>query len=263
MTAGLLELATDLAHRAGTVALHGRRTAGITVDTKSSPTDMVTQFDRECERIIVEGISAARPHDAIVGEEGASRAGTTGIEWHVDPIDGTSNFFFGLPAWSVSIGACDAHGPLLGAVYVPVLDEMFSAERGRGARLNGSPIAPRGATTLADTLLGTGFSYDPARREAHGRLVGRIIGKVRDIRRLGAASVDICFVACGRLDAYAESGLHSWDVMAAQVIATEAGCTVTDFAGNSPVTTEAVVAPPAIHHQVLRMFADAQKGEPT
>ena len=262
MSRELLDLAVSLARRAGDTALEGRRRGAVPADTKSTPTDMVTRFDRECERLITEGLSDARPQDAIVGEEGAERAGTSGIEWHIDPIDGTTNFFFGLPAWAVSVGARDESGPLLGAVYVPALGEMFSAVRGGGARLNGEPISPRGARTLSDTLLATGFSYDPAARAAHGRTVGRIVGRVRDIRRLGAASVDMCFVACGRLDAYAESGLHSWDVMAAQVIATEAGCSVTDFAGRAPVSTEAVVAAPTIHRQVLELFADAA-GEET
>lgn len=260
LTPDLLALAERLARAAGEHALNARRTAVITAETKSSPTDMVTTYDRECELIITDGLVAARPDDAIVGEEGADRGGSSGIEWHIDPIDGTSNFFFDLPTWAVSVGARDADGPLVGAVYVPVLDEMFSALRGNGARLNGMPIAPRGATSLGDTLLATGFSYDPAVRAAHGELIGRIVGRVRDIRRLGAASVDMCFVACGRLDAYAEGGLHSWDVMAAQVIATEAGCTVTDFAGSSPVETEAVVAAPTIHDQVLSLFAGARAG---
>ena len=259
MKDGLLALAESLARQAGAVALEGRRTTEITADTKSTPTDMVTRFDRECERIIVDGICAVRPDDAIIGEEGADRPGTSGIEWHIDPIDGTSNFFFDLPTWAVSIGARDAAGPLLGVVFVPVLDEMFAAERGAGATLNGRQIVPRGVTDVDDALLATGFSYDPQRRSAHGEVLARIIGKVRDIRRLGAASVDMCFVACGRLDAYAEGGLHTWDVMAAQVIATEAGCTVTDFAGRSPVETEAVVAPPAIHGGILRLFADARR----
>lgn len=258
MSSGLLALAEGLARTAGDHALQARRTTVVTAETKSSPTDLVTRYDRECERIITDGLVAARPDDAIVGEEGADRPGSSGIEWHIDPIDGTSNFFFDLPTWAVSIGARDAGGPLLGAVYVPVLDEMFTACRGEGARLNGRPIAPRGARTLGDTLLATGFSYDPTARSAHGKLIGEIVGRVRDIRRLGAASVDMCFVACGRVDAYAEGGLHSWDVMAAQVIAVESGCIVTDFAGNTPVETEAVVAAPSIHGQVLSLFADAR-----
>ena len=258
----LVRLASDLARRAGQMALVGRRENSLATETKSSSTDIVTQYDRECERLVVYGLRSARPQDAIVGEEGARRDGTSGIEWHIDPIDGTANYFFDLPTWAVSIGACDAQGPLVGAVYIPVLDEMFTAARGEGARLNGAPIHHRDVTTLDQTLLATGFGYDPAQRAAHGRVMAGIVGQVRDIRRLGAASVDMCFVACGRLDAYAESGLNTWDVMAAQVIATEAGCVVTDFEGQTPVTKEAVVAAPGIHSAVLKMFADAHAGIP-
>lgn len=261
MSSDLLVLAESLARSAGTVALRGRRNGPVAADTKSSPTDIVTRWDRECERIIVEGITTARPDDAIIGEEGASRPGTSGTEWHIDPIDGTSNFFFDLPTWSVSIGARDDRGPLVGAVYLPVLDEMFTAARGHGAHLNGTPISPRDVTSIDQTLLATGFGYDPERRAEHGRVIARIVGQVRDIRRLGAASVDVCFVACGRLDAYVESGLNSWDLMAAQVVATEAGCTVTDLHGSSPVVTEAVVAAPAIHPDVLAMFGRAMQEE--
>ncbi|MFM8826494.1 MAG: inositol monophosphatase family protein, partial [Actinomycetota bacterium] len=168
---GLVDLAAGLARRAGLIALEGRRGGDLGESTKSSPTDIVTRFDRLCEREIVDGLMNARPDDAIVGEEGASRTGTSGVAWHIDPIDGTANYFFGLPTWSVSVGACDADGPLAGAVYLPVLDEMFTASRGGGAFLNGARISPRGVTAVADALLGTGFGYDPAARAAHGRTV--------------------------------------------------------------------------------------------
>lgn len=257
----LLALAEALARQAGLHALRGRRAATPDVDTKSTPTDIVTVFDRECERLIVDGIVAARPDDAIVGEEGASRPGTSGVEWHVDPIDGTANFFFNLPTWSVSVGARDGHGPLLGAVYVPVLDEMFSAERGAGATLNGRAISPRDVSDPAQALLATGFSYDPGVRERHGRTVARMVGKVRDIRRLGAASVDMCFVACGRVDAYVEAGLHSWDVAAASVVLTEAGCTVSDLRGGPASDTEVIAACPALHPRIVSLYAEATKEE--
>jgi myo-inositol-1(or 4)-monophosphatase len=260
----LLDVAETLARRAGEHALKGRRAhrgEGLGALTKSTPTDIVTRYDRECETIIVEGLTDARPHDAIVGEEGSARPGTSGIEWHIDPIDGTANFFFDLPAWSVSVGARDAEGPLVGAVYLPVLDEMFAAERGRGATMNGRPIAPRNTTELGQALLGTGFSYDPVARERHGRTVSRMVSRVRDIRRLGAASVDMCFVACGRLDAYLESGLHSWDVTAARVVLTEAGCTVSDLHGGPACDTEVIAASPGLHASIVSLYADAVGGD--
>lgn len=258
----LLRLATDLAREAGTLALEGRRGGDLGETTKSSPTDMVTKYDRMCERLIVEGISSARPDDSIVGEEGADTQGTTGIEWHIDPIDGTTNYVFDQPNWSVSIGARDGQGPLVGAVYIPVLDEMFTAERGGGAFRNGAPITPRGVTEVSDALVATGFSYDPASRARHGQTVSRMVGSIRDLRRLGAASVDICFVACGRLDAYFEGGLNSWDIMAAQLVATEAGCTVSDFTGGPVTPAEVIASAPAIHRAIVDLHAAASQGSP-
>lgn len=240
-------LARSLALRAGTMALEGRRSTEVTATTKSTPTDMVTVWDTASERLIVDGLRAARPHDAIVGEEGSSTTGDSGITWHVDPIDGTSNFLYDLPTWAVSIGATDADGPVAGAVFLPVLNEMFVASRGAGATCNGAPITVSSCADLSTALVGTGFGYDPERRSRQGRAVAAMIGQVRDIRRLGAASVDICFVACGRLDAYFEEALHSWDLVAAQIIATEAGATASNFEGG-PVTPEKVlISAPAIH----------------
>lgn len=257
MTA-LVDVAESLARRAGLTALEGRRSGDLGETTKSSPTDIVTRYDRLCERGIVDGLASARPDDAIVGEEGASRPGTSGVEWHIDPIDGTANYFFGLPTWSVSVGARDANGPLAGAVYLPVLDEMFTASRGGGAFLNGAPISPRDVTSVADALLATGFGYDPVARAAHGRTVANMVGRVRDIRRLGAASVDMCFVACGRLDAYLEGGLNSWDIMAAWLVLTEAGCLVTDFSGGPVTPAEVLAAPPSIHGAIMELHDAAR-----
>ena len=256
----LLELAERLARRAGTVALEGRRGGDVDATTKSSPTDMVTRYDRLCEELIVEGLSSARPGDAIVGEEGTNSGGSSGIEWHIDPIDGTTNYVFDQPNWAVSIGARDAQGPVAGAVYVPVLDEMFTATRGGGAFRNGAAIAPRDVTSVADALVATGFSYDPASRAQHGRVVADMVGSIRDIRRLGAASVDICFVACGRLDAYVEGGLNSWDIMAAQLVATEAGCIVSDFSGGPVTPREVIVSSPAIHRGIVDLYSRATGG---
>jgi myo-inositol-1(or 4)-monophosphatase len=255
----LLGIAERLARAAGVTALAGRRSGDLGTSTKSSPTDMVTKYDRLCETLIVDGIMSARPDDAIVGEEGANRPGSTGIEWHIDPIDGTTNFVFDQPNWSVSIGVCDGDGPLVGAVYVPVLDEMFTAVRGGGAFRNGSSITPRPVTSVADALVATGFSYDPESRRRHGRTVAHMVGSIRDLRRLGAASVDMCFVACGRLDAYVEGGLNSWDIMAAQLVATEAGCVVSDFAGGPVTPHEVITSSPGIHRGIIELFARATR----
>lgn len=257
----LADIARALAERAGTMALQGRRTTTVTATEKSTPTDMVTMWDTASERLIVEGLGRSRPHDGIIGEEGSNTPGTSGITWHIDPIDGTSNFLYDLPTWAVSIGACDAHGPLAGAVYIPVLNEMYVAARGAGATCNGSPIRASDRDDLSTAMVGTGFAYEPARRVRQGRVVGGIVGRVRDIRRLGAASVDICFVACGRLDAYFEEGLHSWDLMAAQVIATEAGAVATDFDGGPIEPDRVVVAAPGIHRAFVALLGSTTVGD--
>lgn len=251
----LRSIAESLSREAGDMALRGRKSGDLTATTKSSPTDMVTQYDKASEAMITAGLDRARPHDAIVGEEGASRAGTTGITWHIDPIDGTSNFYFDIPMWAVSIGAADEHGPLAGAVYAPALGEMFSAARGEGATLNGSPISVRENSTLSDALVCTGFSYRVHERIDHAQRVARMVSEIRDIRRFGAAAIDLCFVACGRYDAYFEEHLHSWDLVAGQIVAEEAGATVTDYAG-SPVTPRQVLASqPGIQQQLISLIA--------
>ncbi|MEY4366079.1 MAG: hypothetical protein RLZZ305_1423 [Actinomycetota bacterium] len=243
----LLGTAEKLARKAGAHALAGRAQGDFAVATKSTSTDIVTRYDRECETMIVGGLRELRPDDAIVGEEGASSPGTTGIEWHVDPIDGTVNYLYGLPGWAVSVGARDADGPIVGAVYVPALDEMFCAARGGGATLNGRPVSVNDATSLPMALVATGFAYDASVRARQGAVVSAMIGGVRDIRRLGAASVDLCFVACGRLDAYFEAGLHSWDTMAARLVVTEAGGTVSSLDGGPVRDDEIMAAAPGVH----------------
>lgn len=253
----LARLAEELARRAGRMALEGRRSARVSATTKSSPTDMVTEFDTASERLIVEGLVTARPADAIVGEEGATRDGSSGITWHIDPIDGTSNFYFDLPMWAVSIGAVDARGPVAGAVYLPVLDEMYVAVRGAGATMNGRTIRASSAVTLATALVGTGFSYDSGRRANHARLVASIIGDIRDIRRFGAAAADLCLVASGRLDAFFEEGLSSWDLVAGQLIATEAGAIATDYSGADVTPAQVLVAAPGIHSSLVALLGSA------
>lgn len=251
----LRRIAEDLARAAGDMALAGRRRGLVEVSTKSSPTDMVTEFDRASEAMIVEGLLASRPDDAIVGEEGASRPGTTGVEWCIDPIDGTSNFYFDLPTWAVSIGARDADGPLAGAVYAPALGEMYLAHRGGGATLNGSVISCRNNSDLADALVVTGFSYSPAERVRQSRRIPLMIDKIRDVRRFGAAAIDLCFVASGRADAYFEENLHWWDLVAGQLIVTEAGGIVTDFAGGVVHPSNVLAAGRGVHAAMVDLLA--------
>ena len=258
----LLELAERLARRAGTVALEGRRGGDVDATTKSSPTDMVTRYDRLCEELIVEGLSSARPGDAIVGEEGTNSGGSSGIEWHVDPIDGTTSFMYGLPTWCVSVGARDEEGGLVGAVYVPDLDEMFAARRGGGATLNDKAISCTSQSDVSKALVSTGFSYSPAQRTVQSSRVSEFIHRIRDVRRMGAAAVDICFVACGRLDAYFEENLHSWDVLAAELIAREAGARCGDFSGGPLRPAEVLVSAPGVFDDLSAMLVDAMRKHP-
>jgi myo-inositol-1(or 4)-monophosphatase len=250
----LLALACRLAVEAGDAALAGRRAASVDSTTKSSSTDLVTVHDRAAEAAIVAGLGAARPDDAVVGEEGTDRPGTTGIAWHVDPIDGTTNFVYDLPLWSTSVAAGDGDGMLVGAVYAPVLGELFAAGRGRGATLHGRPIACSERSDLSLALVATGFSYQAERRRQQAGVVERLIGSVRDVRRLGSAALDLCFVAAGRYDVYYETGLNSWDAAAGELIATEAGCRSGDFQGGPPVPAELLVTAPAIFDDMLALL---------
>lgn len=262
----LRDLAERLAREAGTIALEGRRSfhdsasvSGATsssITTKSSRTDLVTRFDRAAEAHVVATLTELRPADAIVGEEGTEVSGTSGFAWYIDPIDGTTNYVYDQPAWSCSVAVAH-HGVMIaGAVAVPPLDEMFTAGRGQGATRDGLMIAPSSETDLSLALVGTGFSYQAATRGLQAeRLVG-IITHVRDIRRLGSAAVDLCMVACGRLDVYYEQGLNSWDAAAGELIAREAGAVTSDFDGAPARPDQMVAAAPGVHAAFLDVLRD-------
>ncbi len=228
--AALLELAVRLARDAGELALRMRE--GIRSEsTKTSPTDVVTAADRAVERLLTEGIREARPDDGLLGEEGAAVPGTSGLRWVVDPIDGTVNYLYGLPQWAVSIGVEDADGTVVGVVLDPAKGELFTAVRGGGAFLDGRPLRCTGVTDLGQALVATGFGYDARRRAAQARLLPDLLPRVRDLRRVGAGALDLCAVACGRVDAYYEQGLSPWDLSAGRLVATEAGARVEGLRG--------------------------------
>jgi myo-inositol-1(or 4)-monophosphatase len=242
-----LALATALAAAAGTLVREGR-TAGVhDVETKTSRTDLVTEYDRAAERLIVDGILAARPDDGIVGEEGSHRPGTSGIDWLIDPIDGTTNFFYDLAPYAVSVAASDAEGSMAGVVHVPPLGETFTATRGGGAFLGNERLHTRPHPDPSTALVATGFGYDPVRRAQQGAAVAALLPLVRDIRRLGAASVDLCHVACGRVDAYYERGLNPWDMAAGALVAGEAGCELGNFSGGLPHHDEMLACAPELY----------------
>lgn len=264
--AALAELGCRLAVEAGDAALRGRRAIGagrdsggpvVTPGTKSTVTDLVTAFDQAAEATIVAGIAAARPDDAIVGEEGTQRAGTSGVSWYVDPIDGTTNFVYDLPLWSTSIAAADETGMLVGAVYAPALGELFAATRGGGATLGGEPIRCSDRSQLALALVATGFAYAAARRREQALVLSSVIGNVRDVRRLGSAALDLCYVAAGRYDAYYETGLSPWDSAAGELIAREAGCRTGDHRGGPPRPSELLAATPAIFDDLQALLGAA------
>src|SRR4051794_10535137 len=193
------------------------------VSTKSTATDMVTEMDHASEALIVAGLERLRPDDGILGEEGHDRTGTSGVRWVVDPLDGTTNYLYGFPSFAVSIAAQVEGRSVVGVVRDPVHDETFTAVIGRGSFVNGRPLSVTGAPSLATALVGTGFGYDRARRALQSEVLRHVLPNVRDIRRAGAAAIDVCWVAAGRLDAFYELGLAPWDWAAASLVAAEAG----------------------------------------
>lgn len=254
----LRALCESLALGAGEIALAGRDrrigAAALPGTTKSSTTDIATEFDRAAEAHVVGRLRELRPDDAIIGEEGTADDGTSGYSWYVDPIDGTTNYVYDQPAWSNSVAVAH-HGEMVAAaVYVPPLDEMFTAALGRGATLNRRPISASDETDLSLALVGTGFGYRPEIRRAQAERVVDLITKVRDIRRLGSAAFDLCLVAAGRLDAYYELHLNSWDAAAGELIAREAGAITSDFTGGVARPDELVAAAPGVHAAFLRLL---------
>ena len=252
----LLALAVEVARAAGTLAREGRRRTGARAGTtKSSATDEVTEHDRAAERLIVERLLIARPDDAVVGEEGAAVSGTSGLEWFLDPIDGTTNFVYDLPGWCTSVAVARDGEMLAGAVYVPVTDELFAARRGQGATLDGRPIRCSTEEELHRALVATGFGYDPDVRRRQAYRVAGLIGEIRDVRRSGSAAIDLCHVAAGRVDAYYEEHLNSWDAAAGVLIATEAGARASDYSGGPARPEQLLVATPALHPRLLDLLA--------
>lgn len=261
----------SLAHELRTIALSAAREAGelllhdrppvLAVDTKTSETDVVTEMDRKCERLLVSRLLAQRSDDGIIGEEGASRAGTSGITWVIDPIDGTVCYLYRQPHWTVSIAAKDEVGGLVGVVHVPTSGETYVGVRGEGAvRLDAHGehhLLRTDRPSLAMSLVGTGFGYEALRRRTQALTLNHVLPAVRDIRRMGASSLDICMVADGRLDAYYERGLSEWDYAGASVVALEAGVTLGGI-GDKPAGPDLfVAAPPGLFEELTALLSVA------
>jgi myo-inositol-1(or 4)-monophosphatase len=223
------------------------------VDVKSSSTDMVSAADRDAEALIRAGLREARPDDGLLAEEGGSEAGASGRRWIVDPLDGTTNFLYGFPQWAVSI-ALEGE---VGVVFDPVRDELFAAARGNGATLNGAPLRMGAPPALSTALIATGFGYDAERRRKQGQVLGRVVPRIRDIRRAGAAALDLCWLAAGRLDGYYERGLGAWDWAAARIVVEEAGGVVADL---EPDPHGLAAAHPTLLPDLLGLVREAESG---
>ena len=242
-------LAVRLAAGAAAEILRVRATpdgATLVIDSKSTETDLVTASDRASERWLVEHILAARPDDGVVGEEGADRRGASGVRWIVDPIDGTVNFVLGLPNYGVSVAAERDGTVVAGAVCNVVTGELFHASLGGGAYLGDTRLGGPRDVPLSRAVIGTGFGYEAGRRARQIAVVAQLLPEIADIRRMGAASLDLCAVAVGRLDGYFEAGLNHWDYAAGALIAAEAGCAVTGLRHGAAGTAMTAVAGPAL-----------------
>lgn len=261
--ADLAAVAAGIAEEAGALLLTYYRgstpheAVAVGARTKSTRTDLVTEADTASERLIVERLTEMRPDDGILAEEGARKTGRSGTVWVVDPLDGTVNFYYGFPAFAVSI-ACTREGrSLAGAVVDPSRTETFTASLGGGAYRNGERLTVKEPPLLSEALVGTGFSYDAVRRRAQANLLLEVLPSVRDLRRAGAAALDLCWVAAGRLDAFYESGLAPWDEAAGTLVVTEANGSISRHGGVLPGAETLVAAAPPLEGQLANLLRRA------
>ena len=258
----LLDLAVSTAEAAAGLVARGRASAGASVRSKSSSVDVVTAVDTACEELIVGRLLAARPDDGVLGEEGGARAGSSGVRWVIDPIDGTVNFLYGFPAYAVSIAA-EVDGQVRAGVVVNVATgEVFTATAGGGAWLStpsrAQPERLRGSRpeSLEHTLVATGFGYRVEQRRAQGAVVADLLMRVRDIRRAGSAALDLCSAAAGRVDAYYELHLNRWDYAAGALVAAEAGLVVAGLPGRPFAEPMAIAAAPSVAAEFTALVAE-------
>jgi len=245
LTQEILDLALTTSRKAGELLM--KRPDSFDLNQKSTARDFATHMDHASEKLIVESILSARPDDGIIGEEGSDRPTKSGITWVIDPIDGTVNYFYGLPGWNVSIAAKDAEGVLVGVVNAPTLGALWHGVRGGGAFLNSKPIRCNEPVHMQEALLGTGFSYNSDQRQRQAEFFLDIVRDIRDIRRTGGAAVDLCCVATGWTDGYFERDLHEWDLAAGGLIAREAGAVVSGRKGGPAGHEMTICAGPTLH----------------
>lgn len=269
----VLDLARDVARGAGELVHAGRRSGVDVASTKSSPVDVVTALDEEAEHFIRAAVREVRPQDGILGEEHGLEPGTSGLTWVVDPIDGTVNFLYGIPAYAVSVAvvAGDPGDParwsvLAGCVHAPAQGRSYWAARGRGAWRSdeygdGRSLAVREPAALPVALIGTGFGYRREVRVRQGEVVAALLPQVRDIRRAGCASLDLCAVAAGELDGYYERGLQPWDLAAGALIAAEAGAVVRGLEGRPAGERLTLAAAPGLADELGRLLEELRADE--
>lgn len=259
--AELLGIAESIALEAG--ALLRDRPVDLRVHAKSTPTDAVTEMDRAAEQLILEQLRSRRPHDRIVGEEtGAHGQPVDGaVTWLVDPLDGTVNYLYGLPQFAVSIAAQHDGRSVAGVVYDVARDEIYAATSGGGATRNSEPIRCTTQTDPALSLVATGFAYAAETRRTQAAVLDTVLPAVRDIRRLGSAALDLCMVACGRVDGYFEAGMHPWDWAAGALIAAEAGAQVGGLNGRPPGSWTTLAANAVLFAKLEALLIEA--GDPT
>ncbi len=227
MTDELLDVAVRLAHDAGELLLDYASGRSLGVRTKTSETDPVSDADHAAERLITDGLAELCPEDGVLAEEEAGHTGSSGRTWVVDPLDGTVNYLYGIPSWCVSIACEDGEGLVVAAIHDPSRDETFTAARGQGAWLNGDRISVTDAA-FERALIATGFAYDSQVRVGQGHVLAELLGVVRDVRRVGAAALDLAWTACGRFDGFYEFDVKRWDVAAGNLLVAEAGGVISE-----------------------------------
>lgn len=250
-----LDLAVTIAEDAGGVLETHFSSRVEVVQTKSSPTDVVTEADTAAELSILADIDRHRPRDGVVSEERGSRRSSSGVTWIVDPLDGSVNFLFGIPIWAVSIAVHDRDGPLAAVVRSPTTGETFAASRGAGATVNGTAISASSCSDLEQALVGTGFSYEADVRAEQSRRLAEVLPRVRDVRRAGSAAVDLAWVAAGRLDGFFEAPMKLWDRAAGELLVAEAGGVVTPLDARTPDETGVVAAARRLHPDLAALVA--------
>ncbi|WP_329198994.1 MULTISPECIES: inositol monophosphatase family protein [unclassified Streptomyces] len=257
LKAELLAVGLDAARKAGELLRDGRPADLAVAATKSSPIDVVTEMDIAAEKLITGILAERRPHDGLLGEEGADSPGTSGVRWVVDPLDGTVNYLYGLPSWSVSIAAEYRGETVVGVVAAPMRAQTYHAVLGAGAWQGDVRLRCRAAAPLDQALVATGFAYLQDRKEQQAEVVRRILPRVRDIRRAGSAALDLCDVAAGRLDGYYERGLNPWDLAAGALIAREAGALTGGRPGEPASGELALAATPAVFASLQPLLEEA------